>query len=446
MILSLTIYGAGYVGLVSAVCFAKLGIKVLCVDVDKNKIDLLQKGICPIFEDNLPELLKEQLAIQQLQFTTNMNDAIKHSSLHMIAVGTPSLESGAADLSQVYSIVNEIMWQTTADLILIIKSTVPVGTGNDIENYIRVQQATYGKSYNLAVVSNPEFLREGSAVYDFMNADRIILGGESSILLHLKQIYQPLVQLGVPIHCMSRTSAELTKYAANAMLASRISFINQISQIASVTGANIDEVRVGIGSDQRIGPHFLQAGIGYGGSCFPKDVRALMYTASYHNVNYDFLRAIDSVNELQKKWAIEQLLIHFKGQLEGLVIGIWGLAFKPGTDDMREASSLVIMRSLLEKKVKLRVYDPVAMSVAKTYFGTDDSIVWCESADNVLRRPLDALIIATEWPEFKRFSADKLCKLLAKSPLIDGRNCFSLKEIEAVEITYYSVGRELVKN
>ena len=296
----ISIYGAGYVGLVSAVCLAKTGNQVLCVDINKERIARLLDGECPIYEPELPELLKEQLASRFLQFTDNINDAVKFASIHIIAVGTPGLPDGSADLSHVFSVATQIVRDANCDSLIVIKSTVPVGTGDALENHIKQEQFLCNKHYKIKVVSNPEFLREGNAVRDFLEADRIILGGEANALEPIKRMYQTLAAQGVHVQCMSRLSAELTKYTANAMLACKISFMNQISQLADITGANIDDVRLGIGLDHRIGPHFLQAGIGYGGSCFPKDVRALVQTAKAFNVDSRFLEAIDTVNHLQK--------------------------------------------------------------------------------------------------------------------------------------------------
>jgi UDPglucose 6-dehydrogenase len=440
----IAIYGAGYVGLVSAVCFAKLGHRVICADINSERIKALNNGECPIYEAELPQLLTEQLSTGRLTFTSDLSSTIEKATIHIIATGTPSLADGSADLSQVYAVATQIAQQIHASGLLIIKSTVPVGTGDALQAYVQNILAQHNKFYQLNVASNPEFLREGTAVYDFLNADRIILGGNEAAITILEAIYQPLAEHNIPLIRMSRLSAELTKYAANTMLACRISFINQISQLAEKVGANIDEIRQGIGSDHRIGPHFLQPGIGYGGSCFPKDNRALIQTAQTIGIEVPLLKAIETINHIQKQWAIETLKQHFKDELQNKTIGIWGLAFKPGTDDMREASSLVIINALLQLGTQLRLYDPVAMIAAKAHLPSSDAIIWCNSADEVLNN-VDALVIATEWPVFKEYPLTSLQQMLGDSPIIDGRNCYDLLNVERANIAYYySVGRPVI--
>lgn len=442
----ISVYGAGYVGLVSAVCLAKLGHQVFCADINEQRIAMLLQGECPIYEEQLPELLKEQLASGRLHFTANLMSAIKRAEIHIIATGTPSLADGSADLSQVFAVATMVAQEIESDGILVTKSTVPVGTGDTIQSCVDEELSRCGKKIKITVVSNPEFLREGTAVYDFLNADRVIIGGEQNALSVLKQVYQPLVEKGIPLLCMSRRSAELAKYSANALLACKISFINQISQIAEELGANIDEIRQGIALDHRIGPHFLQAGIGYGGSCFPKDVRALVQTARSAYLDTSLLEAIEQVNQLQKNWVYEQLSRHFTHALDGLTVGVWGLSFKPGTDDLREASSLVAMKSLLAAGVQLRVFDPVAIPAAQKLFDNNLKIIWCDSAGAVFNKKLDALVIATEWPEFKNICLGDLKNKLGEAPLIDGRNCFDLSKVAAAQLPYYySVGRPLIR-
>lgn len=442
----ISVYGAGYVGLVSAVCFSKMGYDVICADINQHKISLLQQGQSPIHEVGLPELLNTQLQQGRLQFTTNLCDAIQQASIHVIATGTPSLPDGSADLSQVFAVVEKIARYVTCEGLVVIKSTVPPGTGDLVETYLDKERLRWNNPCSINVASNPEFLREGRAVYDFLHADRIVVGGNAQAIMALKALYQPLTEEGIPLIVMSRQSAELTKYAANAMLACKISFINQMSRIAEKVGANIDEVRTGIGSDSRIGPHFLEAGIGYGGSCFPKDGRALLQMAQSLDIDVPLLQAIEASNALQKTWVMEQLKRHFKDGLENKTIGLWGLSFKPETDDIREASSLVIIQSLLPAKVHLRLYDPVAMPMAKNYVSEHPQIIWCDSADDVLSVPLDALVIATEWPLFKTYSLARLRAALGHAPLIDGRNCFELSAVKQAEIAYYySVGRPLIR-
>nr|HAT8714993.1 nucleotide sugar dehydrogenase [Legionella jordanis] len=445
--MKISIYGAGYVGLVSAACLAKLGHQVTCADINQEKISMLRRGECPIYEEHLPELLHEQSRIEQLFFTSNLAEAIAQADIHLIATGTPSLPDGSADLSQVFAVARQVAEHVQKDGVLVTKSTVPVGTGDAIQSLVEEELAKRGKALNISVASNPEFLREGTAVNDFLKADRIVIGGDRRALEALKRMYHPLVEQGIPLLCMGRTSAELSKYAANAMLASRISFINHISQLAEAVGANIDEVREGMSLDTRIGPHFLQPGIGYGGSCFPKDVRALIQVTKAKKLPSELLEAIDEVNREQKNWVFKKLAGHFNNHLEGLTIAIWGLSFKPGTDDIREASSLVAIQSLREAGATLRLFDPVAMPVAKKILTNDPEIVFCESAEGVFDENLDALVIATEWPDFKQFDLKTLRDRLGKAPIIDGRNCFDLETVAAAELTYYySVGRPLVKS
>lgn len=445
--MNIAVYGAGYVGLVSSVCFAKLGHRVICVDVNEERVAMLSCGESPIYEEGLTDLLKAQLACGQLSFTANIANACKRATIHIIATGTPGLDDGSADLSQVFSVVSALAEHTETNGLIVTKSTVPVGTGDKIEAFVNKQLALSKKQHTLDVASNPEFLREGTAIFDFLNADRIIVGGNPNSVKILEEVYQPLIESGVVFSGMSRRSAELTKYSANAMLACKISFINQISQLAEKLGANIDDIRHGIALDKRIGPHFLLPGIGYGGSCFPKDVRALVQIADENGVDSQFLKAIDAVNDLQKNWVFSKLSRHFNQTLHGLKIGFWGLAFKPGTDDMREASSLVAINALIQAGAKITVYDPVANDAARKLFMSSVSINWCNTAEEVLAANLDALVIATEWPEFKNFSLAALADSLGSAVLVDGRNCFELDAIKAAKLAcYYSVGRPVVTN
>ena len=442
----IAIYGAGYVGLSCAVCLAKIGHQVTCVDINQERVARLREGECPIYEEGLPELLKEQLALGRLQFTTDAVLANQKAQVHFIATGTPSLLNGEADLSAVYAVASHLAQHAVTQGLVVIKSTVPVGTSDALQAYINEELNRYQKPYGMTVASNPEFLREGSAVDDFLNADRIIIGGNSDALAILATIYQPLTEKGIPLLKMSCISAELSKYAANAMLASRISFINEISCIAEKVGANIEEIRQGIGTDQRIGPLFLQAGIGFGGSCFPKDGRALVHTAKALGIEVPMLEAIESVNQRMKHWVLEKLNHYFHHDLHHKVIGIWGLSFKPGTDDLREASSLVIIDSLLQIGAKLRLYDPIALPMLRATMPYHEGITWCTSATDVLDGPIDALVIATEWPVFKAYSLSALQQALSGAPVIDGRNCFELSDVKKAQFTYYSVGRPVINH
>ncbi|WP_131780955.1 UDP-glucose dehydrogenase family protein [Legionella gresilensis] len=445
--MNIAVFGAGYVGLVSSACFAKLGHQVICADINSKRIGMLEGGQCPIYEQGLEELLKEQLSLGSLTFTSDLVHAIQSSQVFIIATGTPSLPDGHADLSQVFSVIDLIIEHVTQDAVLVTKSTVPVGTGNIIESLVHEKMSITKKQIKLTIASNPEFLREGCAISDFLNADRIIVGGNAYALSCLKKLYQPLIDKDIPFLTMSRSSAELTKYAANAMLACRISFMNQVSQLAEKVGANIEDVRDGMALDPRIGPYFLQAGIGYGGSCFPKDVRALAQTAQVLNIDTTFLDAIDKVNESQKNWLFDQVAKHFQQQLQGLKIGFWGLAFKPGTDDLREASSLVAIQAFLKAGVKIRAFDPAAVTKAQLLFNSSDNIVWCQDINDVFKSKIDALIIATEWPQFKDYSLAILRDKLDGVPLFDGRNCFPLASVQKAGIAYYySVGRPVISN
>ncbi|RAP38365.1 hypothetical protein B1207_00290 [Legionella quinlivanii] len=443
--MKIAVYGAGYVGLVSSACFASLGHDVLCVDVNHNRIKSLQSGHCPIHEKNLPQLLSEQSGAGRLRFDSELEKAVYCANVHFIAVGTPGLEDGRADLSQVKEVVRKIAQLAERDSFIICKSTVPVGTGELLENLVKGELALLNKDISVHLASNPEFLREGSAVFDFLNADRIIAGGEPSSIACLQEIYQPLINKGIPFLSMSRSSAELTKYSANAMLAARISFINQISQIAEAAGANIEEVRRGMALDERIGPHFLNAGIGYGGSCFPKDVRALAQCAVDLQLNPSLLLAIDEVNNEQKNWVFKHLMSHFNQKLSGLKLGFWGLSFKPDTDDLREASSLIAIQSILREDALVVAYDPVATDAAQLLFQGEHNIVWAKSAEEVLSAGLDALIIATEWSEFQSYSLSAMKRSIGRAAVFDGRNCFDLKAVKDANLQmYYSVGRPVV--
>ncbi|MFC3907845.1 UDP-glucose dehydrogenase family protein [Legionella dresdenensis] len=438
--MNIAVYGAGYVGLVSAACLASLGHQVICFDINTNLIAGLQNGICPIHEDGLPQLLREQIDAGRLLFSGNPECALANRNIHIIATGTPPLADGSADLSQVMSVAEFIAENTTGSACVIVKSTVPPGTGSQIEALMKA------KNPALEVASNPEFLREGTAVKDFLQADRIVIGGNQAALACLADMYQPLTSRGIPLIAMSQRSAELTKYAANAMLACKISYINQISQLAEHYGADIDEIRAGMALDFRIGPHFLQAGIGYGGSCFPKDIKAITRTADSAGIDSTLFQAIDAVNNRQKQWLFHQMTRHFNHQLAGLRVGVWGLSFKPGTDDLREASSLVAINALLTAGAQLYVYDPAAMAAMRKLFPDNSHIVWCDSAEEVLECNLDALIIATEWPQFQQFPLHDMQYKLKNAPIFDGRNCFNLADVRAAKLAcYYSVGRPVIK-
>lgn len=444
----ISIYGAGYVGLVSAVCFAKLGHQVTCCDIDESKIASLSRGECHFYEEGINSLLSEQLSERRLVLTSDIQHAITNSSIHFIATGTPDAGNGEADLTQVFNVALKIALLAQGDdNLIVIKSTVPVGTGDEIENKIQQSLKKSNQCKNVMVASNPEFLREGRAIADFLHPDRIIIGGEPLALLPLKHLYQPLTMREIPLVEMNRTSAELTKYAANTMLASRISFINHISQIAEKVDANIDDIYNALSLDARIGSHFLKAGIGYGGSCFPKDIKALTHTVKKLNLDTSFFESIDKINHQQKDWAIAKLRYHFNNNLNNLKIGLWGLAFKPGTDDIREASSIRIINSLLKEKAKIFIYDPRALNNVKRAFPDNEQLEYCFSPEEIFSNEIDALVIATEWEVFKNFSLESLAFLLNKAPIFDGRNCYDLNNIKSSNLSYYySVGRPTIKN
>lgn len=422
----------------TSACLSSLGHDVCCADINQERIKQLSDGHCPIYESGLPELLKSVIQKGRLTFTAYPSDAIKFSDVHFIATGTPSLPDGQADLSQVFDVVDKIASHGKSEGLLITKSTVPVGTGDEIEQRLR----TIHKTYTMCVASNPEFLREGSAVYDFLNADRIVVGGDEVSLEIFSEIYQPLIEQGIPLVTMSRASAELTKYTANTMLACRISFMNQISRLAEAIGADIEDIRKGVGMDHRIGPHFLNAGIGYGGSCFPKDNRALINKSKSLDIDSSLLESIEKVNLNQKSWAYQKIKDYFNGDFKGRHIAIWGLAFKPGTDDMREASSLVVIQSLVNSGVTIHAFDPVAIENAKKELSDQDSIYWYETKEATLEHQVDALLIVTEWDEFKKVNLTDLACKLQNAPIIDGRNCFHLYDVNQSGVSeYISVGR-----
>ncbi len=444
--MQIAVFGAGYVGLVSSLCFAHLGHNVICLDIDEARVALLSEGKSPIYEEGIEDLLQSMLKAGRLTFTHSFDDLTPNISIHIIATGTPSLPNGSADLSQVYSVISSIIKQAQKNALLVIKSTVPVGTGDTMEAFIKNQLIENNKNHQLEIASNPEFLREGTAISDFLHAERIVVGGSDMAIGLLRELYEPLISKGVPFITMSRQSAELAKYASNAFLACKVSFINQVSQLAERSQADIDDVKKVMGLDSRIGSQFLNPGIGYGGSCFPKDVRALVQIAKQVDVNPTFFQTIDEVNTLQKTWVVLQIRKHFNHNLRGLKIGFWGLAFKPGTDDLREASSLVAIDALLRGEATIYAYDPSALDKAAELYSqnNESNIHFCNTAEMVLAEKLDALVIATEWQEFKSYSLESLQNLLKSAPIFDGRNCFSLDAVRKVRLTYYSVGRPVV--
>lgn len=441
----ISVVGSGYVGLVAGACFSDMGNDVACVDIDQNKIDNLNNGIVPIFEPGLDKLIKRNVAEGRLTFSTDVKKEIKNSDICFIAVGTPPGEDGSADLQYVLSVAETIGSVINKFTVVVDKSTVPVGTAAKVSAKIQEQLDKRNSSTEFSVVSNPEFLREGAAIEDFMKPDRVVIGTENEQAAKMmQQLYKPFVQSNnKPIMVMDTESAELTKYASNAMLALRISFMNEIANLCEKVGADIENVRRGIGSDFRIGPHFLRAGIGYGGSCFPKDVKAIVKTADDLNYDFKILKATEAVNAHQKIRMMDSIDAYFSNDLKGKTIALWGLSFKPNTDDMREAPSIVLVNELLSRGAKVQAFDPEAMEEAKHSLG--DTISYMSHRDECLSGA-DALIIATEWNEFSNPNFSKIKSELSSPVIFDGRNMFDLDVMEKHGFDYISIGRKALKN
>ncbi len=433
--MKISVFGTGYVGLVAGTCFASMGNDVICVDIDEKKIKALKKGIMPIFEPGLRELVELSAKQERLHFTADTKEGVEKSDVIFIAVGTPEDHNGRADMKYVYAVAESIGKYQNSYKVVVDKSTVPVGTAEEVKNRILKNQR---KKYDVDVVSNPEFLREGEAIKDFMNPDRVVIGADTEKARKvMENIYKGIARTNKPILFTDTKSAEMIKYASNAMLASRISFMNQLAPLCEKVGADIKAVAKGMGLDDRIGPRFLQAGAGYGGSCFPKDVMALMHTMKDNGLHYEILKAVDEVNERQKKSILPKLMKHMPS-LKDKKIAIWGLAFKPKTDDLREAPSLVIIKQLLDEGAKVRAFDPVAQENAqklfpKIEFGKNpyDTIKGC-----------DALILVTEWDEFRNLDKQKIKSLLKQPIIIDGRNVYEPKEMAELGFIYEGVGRK----
>jgi len=440
--MDVTIFGSGYVGLVTGACLAEVGNNVLCIDVDPDKIAMLERGEMPIFEPGLEEMVKRNRDAGRLSFSTDAAAGVAHGLFQFIAVGTPPDEDGSADLRHVLSVARTIGDLMDSYRILVDKSTVPVGTADKVAETVREALSARGMTIELDVVSNPEFLKEGAAIEDFMRPDRIIIGTDDPRTGELLRVlYAPFNRNHDRVMLMDVRSAELTKYAANAMLATKISFMNELSNIAEAVGADIENVRIGIGSDPRIGYQFIYPGCGYGGSCFPKDVRALERTA--HTIGYraQLLDAVEAVNNRQKDVLFEKIGNHFAGDLKGRTFGIWGLAFKPNTDDMREASSRKLMESLWKAGARAQAFDPVAMDEARRIYGNREDLMLTEDAMSAAEGA-DALVIVTEWPEFRSPDFSALIRRLSHPLLFDGRNMFDPKVVTAAGFTYFSVGRQ----
>lgn len=436
--MKIVVVGTGYVGLVTGTCFAEVGIDVTCVDIDQKKIENLRKGILPIYEPGLEELVERNAQANRLKFSTSLAESIKDADVAFIAVGTPPGEDGSADLKYVLGVAREIGENMNDYGVVVTKSTVPVGTSNKVKAEVQAALDKRGVNIPFDVASNPEFLKEGAAVDDFLKPDRIVVGIESKKAEDImRKLYKPFLLNGHPIIFMDIASAEMTKYAANAMLATKISFMNDIANLCELVGADVNWVRKGIGSDPRIGNKFIYPGIGYGGSCFPKDVKALVKTAKEFGHDLRILQAVEDVNDDQKMVLFNKVTRHFGGQLKGKTFALWGLSFKPKTDDMREAPSLVIIEQLLRAGANVKAYDPVAMKEAHHILG--EQIEFCKDKDDALI-DADALLIATEWPEFRSPNFNVMGKLLKGKIIFDGRNIYDLEEMKELGFTYYCIG------
>lgn len=436
--MKLCVVGTGYVGLVAGTCFAESGNDVICVDIDREKIARLQRGEVPIYEPGLGELIRRNVEEGRLSFSTDLAEAVRRSLVCFIAVGTPQSDDGSADLSAVIRVAAEIAEAMDGYRVIVTKSTVPVGTAE------RIRQIVASRTVHpFDVVSNPEFLKEGAAIEDFMKPDRVVIGADSPRAIELmKELYEPFVRTEQPILIMSPASAEMTKYCANSMLAARISLMNEFANLCEKVGANIDDVRRGVGFDRRIGQHFLFPGVGYGGSCFPKDVKAVIRTAQQHGLDFRMLRAAEEVNSRQKRSLVEKVTEHFGDYLRGMRFAVWGLAFKPRTDDMREAPSITIIEALLAKGAEVHAHDPEALGEARKMFG--DRIHYHRVNYDALRGA-DALLVVTEWNEFRRPDFERMKQLMKHPVIFDGRNIYDPEDMRALGFVYYSIGRRPVK-
>jgi UDPglucose 6-dehydrogenase len=431
--MKIAVVGTGYVGLVAGACFAENGNEVICVDKDPAKVRMLTRGKIPIYEPGLEEVVRRNRAEKRLTFTTALAKGVQQSQIIFIAVGTPTGEDGSADLQHVLSVARDIARAMNGYKVVVNKSTVPVGTATKVRDVIRRET-----THPFSVVSNPEFLKQGAAIDDFMKPDRVVVGAEDPRSAELmKELYSPFTRTGAPIMMMDCASAELCKYAANAMLATRISFMNEVSNVCEAVGANVDQVRHAVASDRRIGPSFLFPGVGYGGSCFPKDVKAMVRFAADKDYEFQILNAVEAVNESQKKRLILKMEKHF-GTLKGKRIAVWGLAFKPKTDDMREAPAVPLIQGLLAAGASVHAYDPEAMKVAKGIFGS--KVHFAESNYAALTGA-DALAIVTEWSEFREPDYARMRKLMRTPVIFDGRNIYNPESLRSQGFTYISMGR-----
>ena len=436
--MKISVIGTGYVGLVSGTCFAEIGHEVVCIDIDKKKIAMLEDGKSPIYEPGLDELILRNVKAGRLKFSTNY-ESVKSSTATFLAVGTPSSDSGEANLDYLYSAAKDVAENISSDAVVVIKSTVPVGTSTNLKKVISEQTE---KSFY--IVNNPEFLKEGSAVDDFMRPDRVIIGHKEDLPREvMDDLYRPLVRQGNPIFYMSNLSAEMSKYAANSMLATKISFINDIARLCDKTGADINEVRKGISSDKRIGPHFLYPGPGYGGSCFPKDVKALIFTAKEHGMNLDILDSVEEVNDNQKTYMYKKISDHFEANLSGKSFAFWGVAFKANTDDIRESPAIYMAKALIKAGAKVHFFDPVASDNYEELMS--------EHGDQILRfnnkyealNGTSGLVTMTEWREFQSPDFSEIKERLVEPIIFDARNLYETERVQKAGLTYYAIGKHI---
>ena len=441
--MKITVVGTGYVGLVSGTCFAETGITVTCVDIDQEKIDKLKNGIIPIYEPGLENMVKSNVEKGLLHFSTSLKESLVDCEAVFIAVGTPPDEDGSADLKYVLGVADEIGQHMQEYLLIATKSTVPIKTAEKVRERVAGALKKRGVKIEFDVASNPEFLKEGAAINDFLKPDRIVIGTDSDRAEKIMQrLYKPFLLNGHPIVFMDITSAEMTKYTANSMLATKISFMNDIANLCEIVGADVNMVRKGIGSDTRIGNKFIYPGVGYGGSCFPKDVKALIRTGEQYSNSLEILKAVELVNDNQKLVLPAKIKAHYGEKLAGKKLGLWGLSFKPHTDDMREAPSLKIIEALLAEGVQVKAYDPVALEEARKKLG--DTVELCDDKYEALI-DTDGLVVITEWPEFRVLNYKVLKKLMRERVIFDGRNIYEPEEMKEFGFTYYSIGRKPVK-
>jgi len=436
--MKIVIVGTGYVGLVTGTCFSEVGIDVICVDIDEKKIEGLKKGVIPIYEPGLEDMVHRNVEKGRLNFSTDLASTLDGAEVIFSAVGTPPDEDGSADLKYVLDVARQVGRNMTDYILMVTKSTVPVGTAAKVRNAIQEELDKRGAKIEFDVASNPEFLKEGAAVDDFLKPDRIVVGVESAKAENImKRLYKPFTLNGHPVIFMDVPSAEMTKYAANSMLATKISFMNDIANLCEIMGADVNMVRKGIGSDSRIGKKFIYPGIGYGGSCFPKDVKAIIHTAHQNGYDLRVLRAVEEVNDDQKSVLFNKLYKYYDGDLKGKTVAMWGLSFKPQTDDMREAPSLVLIEKLLAAGVKVKAYDPVAMEEAKRKIG--DAVEFVKDKEEALI-DADALMMVTEWPEFRFPNFNVVKKLIKKPVIFDGRNVYDIEEMAGSGFDYFCIG------